>query len=427
MYISRKTDYALIILAELVGRTTWCPFARRREERRSVLVCPLHPARPCVGRPHREQPRRAHGGMRLCVDPHDVTMRQVIEAIQGPVYVSTCGTAGPDGEPCPFRPECHFNPVWCEAERILARYFDSVTLYQVVCEHQHPMLTDGSGFELTGPTPRVPTSPAQGSRMRAQAAASRAHRRARPRCPRGFRAKVLDRGRELYRDLPWRRTRDPYRIWISEVMLQQTQVSRVDGRWQRWCERFPSVDALAAAAPADVLEVAGHWATTAVPWPVACGRHRERRGWHHAARAGGPGGAAGRWARPRRRASAPSRTTCPASIWRPTCAPSSCTRSFRAARGVGDRELVPLVAAACRRTRATRRMTRGRGTTHFSTMARTSRKPCPTRRARSKAHARRTRFEGSHRQKRADRAPAAGPPRGPTAWCRHRDTCRRDV
>ena len=69
-----------------------------------------------------------------------------------------------------------------------------------------------------------------------------------------FRARVLVRGRELYRDLPWRRTRDPYAIWISEVMLQQTQVTRVDGRWQRWLERFPSADALAAAAPADVLE-----------------------------------------------------------------------------------------------------------------------------------------------------------------------------
>ena len=65
---------------------------------------------------------------------------------------------------------------------------------------------------------------------------------------------VDKKGRELYRDLPWRRTYDPYAIWISEVMLQQTQVSRVDGRWQRWLERFPTVDALAAAAPSDVLE-----------------------------------------------------------------------------------------------------------------------------------------------------------------------------
>ena len=69
-----------------------------------------------------------------------------------------------------------------------------------------------------------------------------------------FRQNVLRRGRELYRDLPWRRTRDPYEIWISEVMLQQTQVSRVDGRWQRWLERFPTIDALAMAQTADVLD-----------------------------------------------------------------------------------------------------------------------------------------------------------------------------
>ena len=69
-----------------------------------------------------------------------------------------------------------------------------------------------------------------------------------------FRALVLERGRELYRDLPWRRTRDPYAVWISEVMLQQTQTTRVDGRWQRWLGRFPTATALAAADPADVLE-----------------------------------------------------------------------------------------------------------------------------------------------------------------------------
>lgn len=68
-----------------------------------------------------------------------------------------------------------------------------------------------------------------------------------------FRAKVLREGESLYRDLPWRRTRDPYGVWVSEVMLQQTQVARVDGRWQRWLERFPSVEALAEAPSADVL------------------------------------------------------------------------------------------------------------------------------------------------------------------------------
>ena len=69
-----------------------------------------------------------------------------------------------------------------------------------------------------------------------------------------FRALVRERGLSLYRDLPWRRTTDPYGILVSEVMLQQTQVVRVDGRWQRWLERFPTLDALAAASTADVLE-----------------------------------------------------------------------------------------------------------------------------------------------------------------------------
>ena len=55
------------------------------------------------------------------------------------------------------------------------------------------------------------------------------------------------------RDLPWRRTRDPYAILVSEVMLQQTQVERVIPRYLAWLERWPSVDVLAAAPAADVI------------------------------------------------------------------------------------------------------------------------------------------------------------------------------
>jgi A/G-specific adenine glycosylase len=55
------------------------------------------------------------------------------------------------------------------------------------------------------------------------------------------------------RDLPWRRTRDPYAVLVSEVMLQQTQVERVIPRWLEWLERWPTVEALAASSPANVI------------------------------------------------------------------------------------------------------------------------------------------------------------------------------
>ncbi len=59
--------------------------------------------------------------------------------------------------------------------------------------------------------------------------------------------------REHGRDLPWRRTRDPYAILVSELMLQQTQVERVIPRWRAWLERWPTAKALAAASPADAI------------------------------------------------------------------------------------------------------------------------------------------------------------------------------
>ena len=76
------------------------------------------------------------------------------------------------------------------------------------------------------------------------------------------------------RDLPWRRTRDPYAILVSEVMLQQTQVARVVPRWEEWMRRWPTAVALAAAAPADVI----------VAWQ-GLGYNRRALNLHRAARA----------------------------------------------------------------------------------------------------------------------------------------------
>jgi A/G-specific adenine glycosylase len=64
---------------------------------------------------------------------------------------------------------------------------------------------------------------------------------------------LLDWFRKHGRDLPWRRTHDPYAILVSEVMLQQTQVERVVPRYLAWLERWPTVEALAAAPAAAVI------------------------------------------------------------------------------------------------------------------------------------------------------------------------------
>ncbi len=78
--------------------------------------------------------------------------------------------------------------------------------------------------------------------------------------------------REHRRDLPWRRTTDAYAVLVSEVMLQQTQVERVVPRYLRWLERWPTVEALAADAFADVL---GEW--------QGLGYNRRALNLHHAA------------------------------------------------------------------------------------------------------------------------------------------------
>jgi A/G-specific adenine glycosylase len=55
------------------------------------------------------------------------------------------------------------------------------------------------------------------------------------------------------RPLPWRESRDPYRVWLSEIMLQQTRVVAVIGHYERFLRRFPTVEKLAAAREATVL------------------------------------------------------------------------------------------------------------------------------------------------------------------------------
>jgi A/G-specific adenine glycosylase len=74
-----------------------------------------------------------------------------------------------------------------------------------------------------------------------------------PRERKWFRQRLLVWYRKNGRDLPWRRTRDPYRVLVSEIMLQQTQVDRVLPKYYEWLERYPSFEALAGAAEADAV------------------------------------------------------------------------------------------------------------------------------------------------------------------------------
>src|SRR3979490_2088768 len=89
----------------------------------------------------------------------------------------------------------------------------------------------------------------------------------------GFAHKLVSwQRRHGRRGLPWQGTRDPYRIWLSEVMLQQTQVSAVIPYYERFLRRFPDVAALAAASEEQVLE---QWS--------GLGYYARGRNLHHAA------------------------------------------------------------------------------------------------------------------------------------------------
>src|SRR3984893_5206938 len=72
---------------------------------------------------------------------------------------------------------------------------------------------------------------------------------------RRFRRRLLAWYRRHGRDLPWRRTSDPYHILVSEIMLQQTQVHRVLPKYAEWLERYPSLEALATAPEQEVTDV----------------------------------------------------------------------------------------------------------------------------------------------------------------------------
>src|SRR5690606_4559838 len=69
-----------------------------------------------------------------------------------------------------------------------------------------------------------------------------------------IRTKLLSWYEKNKRDLPWRRERDPYKIWVSEVMLQQTRVDTVIPYYERFMRRFPTLEDLASASEEEVIK-----------------------------------------------------------------------------------------------------------------------------------------------------------------------------
>ena len=70
-----------------------------------------------------------------------------------------------------------------------------------------------------------------------------------------FATVILDWYAANGRDLPWRRTTDAYAIWLSEIILQQTRIAQGTAYWERFMERFPTVEALAEASEDEVLRL----------------------------------------------------------------------------------------------------------------------------------------------------------------------------
>lgn len=149
MEISRKTDYALRMLSALVQNGEGSPVVSVREVAEENRI-PYSFARSIQHDLAQagivESLRGARGGMRLAVDPKKVTLRELVEAVQGPIIISGCDFSGEDGGVCPFLPQCQFNPVWCNAERMLRDYFSSVSLYDVVVDNKMPSVS--SDFTL---------------------------------------------------------------------------------------------------------------------------------------------------------------------------------------------------------------------------------------------------------------------------------------
>lgn len=210
---------------------------------------------------------------------------------------------------------------------------------------------------------------------------------------------MLAKGDELYRDLPWRHVDDPYAVLVSEIMLQQTQVTRVGRFWERFLSAFPTVDALAAAAVPDVLELWAASATTAAPW------HSSARPTGAQPRGRSASGNLRRAAGAARIGPATAAGVVAFAYQRPAVYLETNVRSvflhelFPEEEAVSDKVLLPLVEAAAFHPAAAADPRRWYyGLLDYGAHLKAT-VPNPSRR--SAGHSRQSAFEGSRRQKRA--------------------------
>lgn len=130
MDISRKTDYALRMLSMLVkdednllsvrtaAEQVGVPYSFARSIQHGLVQAGIV-----------ESLRGVHGGMRLKIDPADITIRQVVEAVQGPLVMNDCTV---DESSCSRSNTCCYHPIWVGTQALVYSYLDSVTLDDVV-------------------------------------------------------------------------------------------------------------------------------------------------------------------------------------------------------------------------------------------------------------------------------------------------------
>lgn len=141
MDISRKTDYALRMLAELVRESSGVVSVRSAADQNNVPYSFARSIqRDLVQAGVIESIRGSRGGMRLVADPSTVTLLDVVEAVQGPLAISGCAAAGPDGGECPRAIACGYNPIWRGAQELLDSYLSSVTLAEAVSGRARPVV-----------------------------------------------------------------------------------------------------------------------------------------------------------------------------------------------------------------------------------------------------------------------------------------------